>query len=201
MQIKFPKTCIAVKVDEAETGSDVCYVADIKCPICSNITKAFYKSYEETKKGKTINLTKMWFFNNFMRHVKTHSPDDDENGIPVKKINRKRKFDACLDSKQATINFKKAVKPVQNEDDLENVDLTQDDDNIEKVNDGNEGQDDDNIEKGNDGNEGNDGDNDNIAETIVQNEYDDSDDDEPLLKRCRKIKALSTASDDDSGEE
>lgn len=196
----FTKEKIVVKVEEEEEGDkddkslSSSYTADIKCPECNNVYKAFYKSYTENKNDKTVILPKRWYFNNFIRHFKSFhlsekDSEKDENSTPSRKLSTKRKHD---DPKQPKIirKFEKIDKPQPSPQPEARPEARQADEFVEEVNLLSDADEDDKtnhvqkeIDKTND----------------ASNEADEDEDEQPIKKKSRKYVAIS--SDSDSGED
>lgn len=188
----FTKDCIVVKVAEGDDMDDTSlspsYTADIKCPECNLVCKSFYKSYGENKKDKIVILPKRWYFNNFIRHIKTnHLNEGNEKETPGLAIGgkstTKRKYE---DPNQPKISgkFSKINKSSQPEerheaglgyDFDEQVNLDSDEDNIETNN--------------------------KNANSAIPSELNSDSDDEPLAKKKKKsvIDSSDSASDSNSG--
>lgn len=143
--------------DDDDDERSLNYVTDLICPICGNVTRAFYKSYDGTNsKDKPKLFAKRWYFHNFLRHVKGHLARDlaadpkvasnaAENPAIVEVLTRKRKG-FSFDLKQPKIDgkFDKIEKNIQQgdleEEVLEQVDLLESE--VDDKSDGNSDSDD-----------------------------------------------------------
>lgn len=129
---QFTKDMIQVKVEESnETEIDYC--ANITCPSCKVVIKAFYKSYDRSVKGRVSKtsadiIPKRWYFNSFTRHVLSSHALIEENNTETPSKTAKRKHIDNDNQPKIDTKFEKKTTKAASSNSPEKFCISDDDD-------------------------------------------------------------------------